>query len=193
MSSRCRKNEAEVAQVAESLIRTSTDPSADGKTSGAAFEICIERAFQHMGFQAQRISGSGDTDVLVQWYDGDGSLRTAIVDGKSTASGHVTHTSVSEVAINAHKDKNTAEFVAIVGPSFSGDTIRNAAQKQEWVLITAAELGELVASADALGLRPAELGILFEMPDGLSRLAELDRRSTEGTRHRVARYFSAQG
>jgi hypothetical protein len=167
------EEQVEVAQVAASLIRTSTDPSADGKASGAAFEISIERAFQHMGFQAQRISGSGDTDVLVQWYDGDGSLRTAIVDGKSTVSGHLTHVSVSDVAISAHKDKHSAEFVAIVGPSFSGDTIRNAAQKQEWVLITAAELGELVASADALGLRPAELGILFEMPDGLSRLADL--------------------
>ena len=167
------EEQAEAAQVAGSLIRTSTDPSADGKSSGEAFEISIERAFQHMGFKAQRISGSGDTDVLVQWYDGDGSLRTAIVDGKSTVSGHVTHTAVSEVAISAHKDKNAAEFVAIIGPSFSGDTIRNAAQKQGWVLITAAELGELVTSADALGLRPAELGILFEMPDGLSRLADL--------------------
>lgn len=165
--------QAEVALIARSLIRTSTDPSADGKAPGAAFETSIEAAFQHMGFQAQRISGSGDTDVLVQWYDGTGSLRTAIIDGKSTMSGHVTHTSVSEVAISAHKDKHAAEFVAIVGSSFSGDTIRNAAKKQEWVLITAAELGELVTSADALGLRPAELGILFEAPDGPSRLADL--------------------
>jgi hypothetical protein len=87
---------------------------------------------------------------------------------------------VSDVAINAHKDNNTAEFVAIVAPSFSGDTIRNAAQKQEWVLITAAELGELITSVDALGLRPAEIGILFEMPDGLSRLADLiDARQRE--------------
>src|SRR6202042_1390487 len=101
-----------VAQIAGPLIRTSSDPSADGKTLGAAFETSIESAFQHMGFQAQRISGSGDTDVLVQWYDGNGSLRTAIIDGKSAASGHVTHTSLSEVAISAHKDKHTAEFVA---------------------------------------------------------------------------------
>ena len=167
------EGQAEVAQIVGSLIRTSTDPSADGKASGAAFETSIECAFQHMGFQAQRISGAGDTDVLVQWYDGNGSLRTAIIDGKSTVSGHVTHTSVSEVAISSHKDKHAAEFVAIVGSSFSGDTIRNAAKKQEWVLITAAELGELVTSAHALGLRPAELGILFEVPDGLSRLAGL--------------------
>ena len=172
-ASQASEEQAEVAQIVGSLIRTSTDPSADGKASGAAFETSIERAFQHMGFQAQRLSGPGDTDVLVQWYDGDGSLRAAIIDGKSTVSGHVTHTSVSEVAISAHKDRHAAEFVAIVGSSFSGDTIRNAAKKQKWALITTAELGELVASADALGLRPAELGILFEVPDGLSRLADL--------------------
>lgn len=167
------KVSAEVDLVTESLTRTSTDPSADGKTSGAAFEVSIERAFQYMGFQAQRIGGPGDTDVLVQWYDGDGALRTAVVDGKSTASGQVTHAGVSEVAISAHKDKHSAEFVAIVGPSFSGDTIRNAAQKQGWALISAAELGDLVESANTLGLRPAELGVLFEVPDGMSSLAGL--------------------
>jgi hypothetical protein len=167
------KERSEVVQIAEALNRTATDPSADGKTSGAAFEMSIVRAFENMGFQAQRISGPGDTDVLVQWYDGEGSLRTAVVDGKSTASGNVTHNSVSEIAINAHKEKHAAEFVAIVGPSFTGDTIKNAAKKQQWVLITASELGDLVASSDALGLRPAELGTLFEMPDGLSMLEDL--------------------
>lgn len=162
-----------VAGIVGDLIRTSTDPSADGKPSGTAFEMHIECIFHYLGFQAQRIGGSGDTDILVQWYDDGGSLHTAIIDGKSTASGHIAHTNVSELAIGAHKEKNSAEFVAIVAPSFSGDTIRNAAQKNQWVLITADELGELATSAHTLGLRPAELGMLFEVPDGLSQLAEL--------------------
>jgi hypothetical protein len=170
---RVTEERGEVEQIAECLVRTSTDPSADGKAAGLAFETSIESAFRRMGFQAHGLGGSGDTDVLVQWYDDKGSLRTAIVDGKSTASGHVAHTSISAIAIHAHKDKHVAEFVAIVGPSFSGDTIRNAAEKEKWVLITAAELGEVLTSADSLGLRPAELGILFEVPDGLSKLADL--------------------
>ena len=170
---RVTEERGEVEQIAECLVRTSTDPSADGKAAGLAFETSIESAFRRMGFQAHGLGGSGDTDVLVQWYDDKGSLRTAIVDGKSTASGHVAHTSISAIAIHAHKDKHVAEFVAIVGPSFSGDTIRNAAEKEKWVLITAAELGEVLTSADSLGLRPAELGILFEVPDGLSKLANL--------------------
>ncbi|MET9606720.1 restriction endonuclease [Streptomyces sp. NPDC006512] len=166
--------------IVESLTRCSVDPGADGAASGAAFEVSIESAFRHMGFRAQRISGSGDTDILVQWYDGNGSLRTAIVDGKSTSSGRITHTNVSDVAIDMHKEKRSAEYVAIIGPAFSGDTIKNMAKRKQWALITADELGQVVSSADALGLRPADVGMLFETPDGLSRLAGLiDTRQRE--------------
>ncbi|WP_336323560.1 restriction endonuclease [Streptomyces lavendofoliae] len=170
----------EVSLIVESLTRSSVDPGADGAALGAAFEVHIESAFRHMGFRAQRISGSGDTDILVQWYDANGSLRTAIVDGKSTSSGRVTHNNVSDVAIDTHKEKRSAEYVAIIGPAFSGDTIRNMAKRKQWVLITADELGQVVRSAEALGLRPADVGMLFEAPDGLSRLAGLiDTRQRE--------------
>jgi hypothetical protein len=47
------------------------------------------------------------------------------------------------------------------------------AKRKQWALITAAELGQVVRSAEALGLRPVDVGMLFEAPDGLSRLAEL--------------------
>ncbi|MFJ5122729.1 restriction endonuclease [Kitasatospora sp. NPDC088548] len=166
--------------IVESLTRSSVDPGADGVPAGAAFEVYIESAFRHMGLRAQRISGSGDTDILVQWYDGNGSLRTAIVDGKSTSSGRVMHNNVSDVAIDTHKEKRSAEYVAIVGPAFSGDTIKNMAKRKQWALITADELGQVVRSAKALGLGPADVGMLFEVPDGLSRLAGLiDTRQRE--------------
>ncbi|MFF7924937.1 restriction endonuclease [Streptomyces mirabilis] len=170
----------EVSRIVESLKRASVDPSAEGGTPGAAFEGCIEKAFRHMGFRAQRISGPGDTDIVVQWFDNNGSLRTAIVDGKSTSSGRVSHNNVSDVAIDTHKEKRSAEYVAIIGPAFSGDTLKNMAQKKQWALITAEELGQVVSSSEALGLRPVDIGILFEVPDGLSRLAGLiDARQRE--------------
>ncbi|MGW4813818.1 restriction endonuclease [Kitasatospora cineracea] len=170
----------ELSLLVESLMRSSVDPGADGAAPGAAFEVYIESAFRHMGFRTQRISGPGDTDILVQWYDGNGSLRTAIVDGKSTSSGRVTHNNVSDVAIDTHKERRSAEYVAIVGPAFSGDTIKNMAKRKQWALITADELGQVVSSAEALGLRPADIGMLFEVPDGLSRLAGfIDTRQRE--------------
>ncbi|WP_433138958.1 restriction endonuclease [Actinomadura nitritigenes] len=172
--------ETETSDIAADLVRTASDPSADGKASGAAFEAVLERAFRHMGFQTQRISGSGDTDVLVQWHDTAGVLRTAIVDGKSSASSYITHGNVNEFAISTHQDKHSAEFVAIVAPSFRGDTITKAAQGKSWVLVTARELGDLVRSAEELGLHPNELGMMFEAPDGRSRLANLiDTRQRE--------------
>lgn len=160
----------EASRIASSLVRASTDPSADGGAPGSAFESSIEDAFRHMGFQAHRIGGSGDTDILVRWYDDCGSLRTAVVDGKSTSSGRVAHGNVSDVAIDTHKEKHSADFVAVIGPSFSGDTILNMALKRQWALITAEELGQFVVCAEQLGLRPDELGTLFEAPDGLARL-----------------------
>lgn len=167
------ESERRSGQIAEQLVRTASDPGADGKGSGVAFETSIESAFKLLGFRAQRISGSGDTDVLVQWYDHDRQLRTAIVDAKSTSSGQIAHTNVSDVAITAHKDKHAADFVAIVAPSFSGDTIKEMAAKKSWALVTATELGEIVTAAESLGLRPADVGALFETPDGLSRVAHL--------------------
>ena len=160
-------------QIAEQLVRTASDPSADGKGSGVAFETSIESAFKLLGFKAQRISGSGDTDVLVQWYDHEQQLRTAVVDAKSTSSGQVAHTNISDVAITAHKEKHAADFVAIVAPSFSGDTIKEMATRKNWALVTAVELGEIVTASESLGLRPADIGALFETPDGLSRVAHL--------------------
>ena len=56
---------------------------------------------------------------------------TAIVDAKSKSSGQVSHNDVSDVAIDAHKEKNNADYVAIVGAGFSGDTIKNFASRKK--------------------------------------------------------------
>lgn len=119
------------------------------------------------------ISGSGDTDVLVHWNNVDGSRTTAIVEAKARSVGHVAHTDVSDVAIETHKNRHHASLVAIVGPSFSGETIKNMASQKEWVLLDAERLGTLAETSIALGLRPYEVGRLFLAPNGLSELDDL--------------------
>lgn len=126
-----------------------------------------------MGFDAKRIGGSGDTDVVVCWKDSEGKNITAIVDGKSKSGGFVSHSDISDVAIDTHKDKNNADYVAIVGPGFSGDTIRNHAKKKSFALITDAELSEIAKHAQLLGLSLQEIALVFQMPNGLSQLTEL--------------------
>ena len=149
------------------------DPMAEGKASGVAFEEAIAEMFCLMGFEAKRIGGAGDTDVVVHWKNTDGNTVTAVVDGKSKSGGQVSHSDISDVAIDTHKDKNGAEFVAIVGPGFSGDTIRNHARKKSFALVTDKELGEIAKTSRNLGLSLQEIALLFKTPNGLSELEEL--------------------
>lgn len=163
----------EIDRITARLYNAARDPSAEGKASGVAFEEAIAEMFDFMGFEAKRIGGSGDTDVVVRWKDAEGKSITAIVDGKSKSSGLVSHTDVSDVALDTHKDKNGAEYVAIVGPGFSGDTIRNHAKKKLFALITDSELSEIARLSQSLGLSLQEIALVFQVPNGLSQLAEL--------------------
>lgn len=155
------------------LQAAARDPFAEGKASGVAFEEAIESVFDYMGFDVKRIGGSGNTDVVVRWKDNDGKMITAIVDGKSKSNGSVTHSDISDVAIETHKERNDADFVAIVGPGFSGDTIKNHARKKGFALITDLELIDIAKECKALGLSLAEVAIAFKVPNGLAQLNEL--------------------
>lgn len=159
--------------IIERLYTASRDPSAEGKPSGAAFEYAIAEIFRAMGFDSKRIGGPGDTDVIVRWKNQDGKSITAIIDGKSKSSGQVSHSDISDVAIDTHKDKNNAEYAAIVGFDFSGDTIRNHAKKKSFALITVVELGEIACASRALGLSLDEIALIFQVPNGFSQLEEL--------------------
>lgn len=157
----------------ERLSAAALDPLAEGKASGVAFEEEIAKVFRYMGFEAKRVGGPGNTDVVVRWIDDEGKKVTAIVDAKSKSSGQVSHNDVSDVAIDAHKEKNNADYVAIVGAGFSGDTIKNFASRKKVALITDQELIDIAKKAEELGLNLQEIAIIFQSPDGKSRLQEL--------------------
>lgn len=168
-----QSTEHPVGELVETLVAAALDPLAGGRPSGTSLEICIERAFELMGFDARRIGGSGDSDVVVRWRDSKGELRVASVDAKSSSSGAISHTHVSDVALTSHAEKNGADFIAIVAPGFSGTTLRDMAALKGWVLVTANELASILKSSVALGLRPRDIGLMFESPDGPSQLSEL--------------------
>lgn len=160
-------------QLFDRLHTAAFDPMAEGKGAGVAFEEAIADIFCFMGFDAKRIGGAGDTDVIVRWKDENGESMIGIIDGKSKSSGTVSHSDISDVAIETHKEKNNADFVAIIGPGFSGDTIRNHARKKGFALIIDTELIEIARMSSELGLSLQEIALIFEVPEGLSHLAEL--------------------
>ena len=163
----------ELDNIINRLIHSSKDPAAENKASGLAFEEAISDIFSYMGFYSKHIGGSGDTDVVVQWKDKNGKTITSIVDGKSKSSGHVVHNDISDIAIETHKEKNSADYVAIVGAAFSGETIINHAKKKCFSLITATELSEIAKSSQSLGLELDEIALLFKVPNGVSQLGEI--------------------
>lgn len=159
--------ERESRSLREDLGRLSREPLAGGEGSGRAFENMVRDSFLALGFEAQTVGGSGDTDVLVRWRGSDGSLLTAIVEAKTRSAGQVTHNDVSDVAIETHKDRHQARFVAIVAPGFSGDTLKKMATQKRWALLDAEQLGTLAEASLELGLRPCEVGSIFRVPDGV--------------------------
>lgn len=160
-------------QIFKRLHLAAIDPMAEGKGAGVAFEEAIADIFRFMGFDAKRIGGPGDTDVIVRWKNDNGESMIGIIDGKAKSGGTVSHNDISDVAIDTHKEKNNADFVAIIGPGFSGDTIRNHARKKGFALIIDTELIEIARMSSELGLSVQELSLIFEVPEGLSRLAEI--------------------
>ncbi|WP_449279613.1 restriction endonuclease [Leucobacter sp. GX0328] len=173
VADRPRENRSVEEPLKARLMRLSQDPQPNGTKPGSAFEYAVRDAFREMGFQARVISGSGDTDVLVQWQGDDGTLVSAVVEAKSRSNGHVSHTDISDVALETHKGRHNAEFIAVVGSAFSGDTIRNMADQRNWSLIEAERLGTLVETVNALGLRPCEAASIFRSTKGLSELDDL--------------------
>lgn len=166
--------ESEKSNILFEFLRTAArDPMAAGKASGLAFEEAIAEVFRYMGYDAKHIGGSGETDVVVRWKNNEGKTITAVVDGKSKTSGSVAHSDISDVALETHKEKNDAEFVAIIGPSFSGDTIKNHARKKGFALVTDSELIDIAKSSKTLGLSLTDIAHLFKVPNGLSHLDEL--------------------
>ena len=164
---------SKLEEVCNRLHSTSIDPDAEGKSLGAAFEEAIADIFCFMGFKAERIGGSGDTDVVVKWKDEEDKYIIAIIDGKSKSGGRVSHSDISDIAIDTHKEKNNADYVAIVGPEFSDGTIRTHARKKGFSLITESQLIEIARASKELGLSLQEIALAFQVSGGLSQLKEI--------------------
>jgi len=166
------------ATLAQSLDTLSRTPMALDQGSGKAFEQAISDTFTRMGFESRTISGSGATDVLVKWRDGSGAARTATVEAKSRAGGSISHTDISDVALETHKARHGADRVAIIATAFAGDTIKTMATTRSWTLIDAASLGTIADDVTSIGLGPEVSGVLFDADGGLDavRAAIQDRR-----------------
>lgn len=124
------------------------------------FEETIKEAFNFMGFEGELIGGKGDTDVLLTANIGQESFKIN-VDGKTSKSGKIIDRQIDWISLRDHKNKNMADFVVVVGPSFSGGNLKERANEYHVSLLKTADLIKLVTAHSKFPFTLTELKDLF--------------------------------
>jgi hypothetical protein len=117
---------------------------------GSALEQATADAFEFLGFDVQRIGGSGNPDVVVTAPMGSDTYR-ALVETKSRSSGTVNQNDVNFNALNQHKVKWNADFVLVLAADFSGGNLEKWACDQKVRFLRVEELRQILfAHAEAM-------------------------------------------
>lgn len=124
------------------------------------FEEAIKDAFNFLGFEGEVIGGKGDTDVLLTANIGQESFKVN-VDGKTSKSGKIIDRQIDWISLRDHKKKNKADFVVVVGPSFSGGNLEERANEYDVSLLKTEDLIKLVEAHSKFPFTLTELKDLF--------------------------------
>lgn len=110
---------------------------------GKEFEEASEGAFKFLGFETQLISGSGNPDVLATAAMGEKTYRV-LIDSKSRGSGTVQQNDVNFQVLEKQKQNASADYVVIIGASFSGGNLEEFARKNNVRLLSTPDIRELL-------------------------------------------------
>ena len=147
------------------------------------FEKDLAEAFAALGFEAEHIGGSGETDIHVSAPLGQSSY-SVVVDAKSTASTRIPEAQINWLAIDSHRKARGATYAAVVGPDFGGGNLLKFAGDFGIVLIRTDMIRELLQLHAATPLSLFELRDLFLSP-GLAdnAMKPLRERHNQHRRH----------
>ena len=124
-----------------------------------AFEEALAEAFSVLGFHAVKIGGRGDTDIRVTAPLGKHQY-IAIVDAKSSRTGKVADTALNFPSLHDHREKNQADFVMVVAPTFTRGKALAHAEREHVVLM---ELESFLAILEMHNGTPLSLYTLRDM------------------------------
>ena len=135
-------------------LRTTAQTGVDA----TAFEEALAEAFRVLGFHAVKIGGRGDTDIRVTAPLGKHQY-IAIVDAKSSRTGKVPDTALNFPSLHDHREKNQADFVMVVAPTFTRGKALAHAEREDVVLM---ELESFLAILEMHNRTPLSLYTLRE-------------------------------
>ena len=136
-------------------LRTTAQSGVDA----TAFEEALAEAFSVLGFDAVKIGGRGDTDIRVTAPLGKHQY-IAIVDAKSSRTGKVADTALNFPSLHDHREKNQADFVMVVAPTFTRGKALAHAEREHVVLM---ELESFLAILGMHNHTPLSLYTLRDM------------------------------
>ena len=90
------------------------------------FEKAVRDFFSSIGFSAEWLGGSGNTDVLLKSKGAPNDSYIVTVDAKSTASNLVSDGLVDFDTLHEHQKKHGSDYIAIVGRGFNERLIKRA-------------------------------------------------------------------
>lgn len=138
------------------------------------FEVAVRDAFAFLGFSAERLSGSGQTDVLLAAIrppaarkpDDSASWSYKVaVDAKAATNGALGDGQVSFPALTLHREKHAAAFSVLVGPNPRPRLLQFAA-KASVAVLSAGQLAGLCRDHADVPLPVADYFWLFADSEG---------------------------
>ena len=169
---------------AEELAKEIRVASTDSKKP-ERLEFAVRDAFQFLGFDAEKLGGSGKTDVLVKAPLGRDDSYSVTIDAKTVGSGSLGYGQVDYLTLDAHRKQHKADYSMLVGPDPSGKRLMNLAIDQAVAVLSTDQLANLcIQHADApLGLEnyralfdsggAVDLDLIEEEANSLTRLRDL--------------------
>ena len=133
---RCHTQTAE--SLATAIVEASTKSNAP-----AHFERIVTKAFSLLGFDAQHIGTTGNTDVLVTAFLGSRDSFKVCVDAKTTASGSLKDVQVDWPTLSEHRAKHEANYSLLVAPNPAGTRLFTRAEEYSVAVLSAEQLADL--------------------------------------------------
>lgn len=131
------------------------------------YEKAVQEAFDALGYEAQLISGSGDTDVLLTANIGVNSYKVD-VDAKTSKSGKIPDAQINWPSLTDHQMKNGSDYIVVVGPSFAGGNLEKRAGEFKVALLPNEQLVKLLQTHSKFPFSLVELKDLFSITGDIS-------------------------
>ena len=146
---------------AEALAHEIRAASTDSKNPDR-LEIAVRDAFHFLGFEAEKLGGSGKTDVLVHAPLGKNDSYPVTIDAKTVGSGSFGDHQVDWVTMDEHQRQHNANYSMLVGPNPSGQRIMNRAADQGVAVLSTDQLADLCIQHADTPLALQDYRTLFE-------------------------------